>query len=862
MPFMPGLAPMAVLDPRTIQAIFGLATKALTAIGTFCGAVYAGYKWLTPFLTDLLGPSFPFWVASALATIVPGMVAVLVLWGAYQVISKKSKLLRVERFDLRVRKADELLGRAEDVANLKALIDGSSMVLVDGESGCGKSSLLAYGLVPKLKDGGSIFPILVSSYGGDWDAGLAGKIFEAFWSASTEEDRKKIGIAERPAVGSVHAETIRTALGQIGAKLGLMPVLILDQFDDYQLGARERFLGGRQDWTKPADLARKNRTWASVRDLVQAGKIRLVVVTRSDTSAGLHSVRFADQPESVTIGRLGTEWLSQWFAQATADDGKGEVIANPESGWTDLKRRLERDLTTTGAAAGAILPQQVRIVFLGLAKLAYLTPSDYRRTVLKGGIEALYVSHAIHGAASASGYSADEIRNLLKAFVDQEQPGNVKTQELSLAEIKRSFGDGERLTKALERLRRDEIVREKPGTATDPSRWRLDHDYIARAILAEGRYANRLMQQIEDGNAAWDAAGSNLMRRARSSLPLAAQMKLLWARLHAGGGFVYGPYRLYASLSAVIRTLPIVVIAVLGGTWWRWETIQDSATHIVDGLNEESRRGSGAAFRLWDSSPVVRDAVLDRLLNNPARFKAVGTDWVRAYTSIESYAASHLAERLRDRLGKETDADMRQSLLAAYGSAAAQLDPAEAAKEAGDLRDRLGKGTDPAMRPSLVVAYGMAAAQLDPAEAAKAAGDLRDRLGKETDPAMRQSLVAAYGSAAARLDPAEAAKEAGDLRDRLGKETDPPTEADLIDAAAFLATDPSSRPTEEQLLELRLALASVANPIRGPPESPAWKRLEDISGKRFDHDIDRLLDWLKSCCQLTASDARLSASFK
>ena len=60
---------------------------------------------------------------------------------------------------------------------------------------------------------------------------------------------------------------------------------------------------------------------------MQAGKIRLVVVTRSDASAGLHSVRLADQTESVTIGRLGTEWLSQWFAQVTADDGKGEVIA-------------------------------------------------------------------------------------------------------------------------------------------------------------------------------------------------------------------------------------------------------------------------------------------------------------------------------------------------------------------------------------------------------------------------------------------------------------------------------------------------------------------------------------------------------
>jgi hypothetical protein len=109
-----------------------------------------------------------------------------------------------------------------------------------------------------------------------------------------------------------------------------MPVLILDQFDDYQLAARERFLGGRRDWIKPAELERKNRTWATVRDLVLAGNIRLVIVTRSDASAGPHSIRFANQTESVTIGSLGPEWLSQWFAQVTADDGTREVIANPD----------------------------------------------------------------------------------------------------------------------------------------------------------------------------------------------------------------------------------------------------------------------------------------------------------------------------------------------------------------------------------------------------------------------------------------------------------------------------------------------------------------------------------------------------
>jgi hypothetical protein len=33
-----------------------------------------------------------------------------------------------------------------------------------------------------------------------------------------------------------------------------MPILILDQFDDYQFSAREDFLGPIRDWISPSDL--------------------------------------------------------------------------------------------------------------------------------------------------------------------------------------------------------------------------------------------------------------------------------------------------------------------------------------------------------------------------------------------------------------------------------------------------------------------------------------------------------------------------------------------------------------------------------------------------------------------------------
>ena len=194
-------------------------------------------------------------------------------------------------------------------------------------------------------------------------------------------------------------------------------------------------------------------------------------------------------------------------------------------------------------------------------------------------------------------------------------------------------------------------MREKPGTEGDESRWRLDHDYIARAILAESRYASWLMQQLQEGNAAWNAPGSNVAQRIRTLLPLAAQAKFLWA---------------------------------------------------LDGLNSDSRQGAAAVLALWELSPVVRDAVVDHLLNSPARLRAVGSDRVHAVTSIEPATARGLADRLRERLAKEPDPAMRQSLIEAYVRAATRLDPADAAKAASDLRERLAKEPNPGMRRYLI----------------------------------------------------------------------------------------------------------------------------------------------------------------
>src|SRR5262249_15814722 len=96
-----------------------------------------------------------------------------------------------------------------------------------------------------------------------------------------------------------------------------------------------------------------------------------------------------------------------------------------------------------------------------------------------------------------------------------------------------------------------------------------------------------------------------------------------------------------------------------------------------------------------------------------------------------------------------------------------------------------------------------------------------------------------------------------DLRNRLeGKDLDTDTRLALIDALALTAAISSWPPTNAEIATLRFAMASIAWPLRDASQSPAWAKLEPISGKKCNRDIQRLLFWLQTCCKLAPSAAR------
>jgi hypothetical protein len=550
------------VDPDKLTRWLQMATSPLVALGALSGAVLAGVHFLRPVLENsgLIDSTF----ALPVAIVLPAAAAIALLWISFRFVARTSHLLRRERFDLRVRSPDDLLGRENDVEDLIDITQNFSLVFIDGESGSGKSSLIQYGFVPAVKETLTLLPVLVSRYSGDWDTGLSLIAYDAIWVALKDVERNRLGLTEREPVGSVNADTIGKILRDIAKLLGRQTLLIFDQFDDYQLANRSKFVTKQGAWISAARTKSANKFWGVVYDSLTQQQAKLLFVVRSDASTGLHSVRFTEANAVRPVLRLNPNWFNRLLDQVLRDDGRGPVIANPEDGWSELRQLVQLDL----ARSGALLPQQVRITLLGLRELSALTPGRYRQAGRAEGVEALYISDAIRLSAETSGLTEAQIRSLLLEFVERGPENSIKTRTRSDADLAKLVMDDAARQKALERLVRDEIVRQREEDVVTGLVWQLDHDYLAGAIVAEERASNHLAVVLRDAAEAWDSS-SGWLQRYRTLLPIRTQLTLAWAKLRAGSTFSYESHRRFAILSLLRAAPPLLVVIALAG-WALW----------------------------------------------------------------------------------------------------------------------------------------------------------------------------------------------------------------------------------------------------------------------------------------------------
>ena len=791
--------------------------------------------------------------------IVVSAVGVVFLWRG---LSRKSRLLRPEVLLIDPDKPEHLKGREDDIRTLCDAVN-HPLVFLEGESGAGKSALIRSGLLPALKEDETLLPLYMSTYGGDWESGPETQLVNELWKELSEQQRQQLRLET--------LDDLRTGLwpegdsvgvlARIQNELGKTPLLIFDQFDDYQAQHRDRFLTKKGQWLNVKQLTvnktTRNRFWTGIRDAIQRDAARSLFVTRSDTMGGMISVQFVE-PQVYYLGRLDPAFFIALIEELVTPQGEGEkpVILNPQSGWEALKNRLVNDL----AHQHRILPIQARTALKGLIKLPYLSVATYDRAGGVTGLEAAYIEDGMTTAAARSGLDRNRVIRALMHLIDQSNPEAPKTQSRVHSRLVDQIEvSDEQLSKMMELLAQNNvgIVRLRVGdeTAHDSERqWSLHHDYLARSVIAAQRKAEHwqqlLIEKLRDWKQAvgWRAAWQSLL----SPWQL---LHVLFARLR--GHVRLGGYRAYLGWSTVglLPYLAVLLLLLIGwdqGLDYQARKDVEPILATIRGADLSTTPRGEEVLQLWRLSAGrqrLKDAFVRKCLTDSSSHSAllkrrsfvsqaiIGLDpnvdqrkrvlkellsrrkdgplnsdsrehffpWI---TDICSSSPSDfenestiVAAELVAAMQKTTDLRELISLGDALGSLGEKLPATYAAEGAKELVAAIQKTTDDDQLSSLDSALGSLADRLPATQAAEVAKAIAAAIQETADDDQRISLGGALGSLSENLPTTRAAGVAKEIVAAMQNTNDPEQLRDLSSVLGSLGEKlPATQAVEGALL--------------------------------------------------------------
>jgi hypothetical protein len=752
----------------------------ITGIGLLLAAIVGVHKALTDL--DLRSWS---WLEITAA------VAAVLLLATVALRTRKahvSRLVDPDALKLDPQSPEQLVGRREDLDKLLRAL-ANPLVFLVSESGCGKSALLRAGVAQGPAFNPRFLPIYIDMSVLDWEDGPLRAVREGFAQALPSEDpaRSKLDTRSTP-------RQYADAFGDYYRRTQRRPLLLLDQFDDYQAEPRhrERFLPpDTRIWRNAESIARENAFWRMLRQCLQNGGMSVVVACREDAAQGLESLRFFPDVPQFELPRLEPGLVRQILDRLTQRPAdKPAVIADPQGGWTVLRDRLVDDLE----ARGQVLPQQLKVALGGLRALHRLTPAAYARAGRLAGLEAASVAGAITRAARTAALRDEAVLGLLLPLVDRIREPPDKGPPRSQIQLAEKAGVPENAAgRALERLEADNIVRPRSELQDTAIGWQLDHAYLAQPILRIERERDLWHQLLAERARTY--AEASWREKWGALLPLALQARLAGARLQRR--FRYGGQRGYA-LKSLSRAFPaILVLGVIAGLSWaatEWDAARQIEGEMARNGNPMSDDAAAGLADLAGRSWVVRWRVARDIFNLPQNaqwFAAAPGPVVRAWVRLDpdrlddlvqlhvTPEALHQSDR---RLKAAADALIGETSLAALADgtrtafrravAGALNEPGTAASGAlilagtlsdGDpqarlwlagLREAIGKSTNPNQFKALAQAYVAVAGRLkedDPHAAEELAG-LREAIGKTTDLGQLSALAQAYAAVAGKLN--------------------------------------------------------------------------------------------------------------
>jgi hypothetical protein len=608
-------------------------------------------KLLDALRAGLKSAGLPEWVA------VPLIVAIFGLGFLYfllQAVTLRSRLRQPSRFLIDKELAHHLKGREEETKELGELCERAGLVFLEGESGSGKSALVAGGLVPWCA-GSPIrpLPIRCDLSGATGNSSLATMLARSVFR-DTYDQRSNLGWTT-----ALDADSIFNALASIERKIQRKPLLVFDQFDDYEDAHRSEFYRrGDREMVTAEEFLQGHPFWAALAAGVQADGWHCAFVTRSDQRAGLDLVRFIE-PVSYRIGRLPRNSVAPILDELTRPGTDGSlVIESPDKGWRLLSEKLLDDLSSEDKSD--VLPVQLAIAVQGLQQLDALTIREYMRHGGLSGLARLHIQREVQRVARDTQTDHLKILALLGALIDADR---VRSRRLTVGALSvpllqehADHGSGQQgLQKTLDvllALKRRHLVRSVIDF--DPSGqdvWLLYHDSLALGILAYQRETDRWQTVLAKHEKRFRHA-AGLRARWQALMPIRLQMRLMWERLRVAidptsdkTAFRFSGYRRYAVLSA-LKPMSSMMIAAIGGLIW-WS---------VDGIYRDERAANDLLVSLGDNPSRLAPNELAALIalekRGPGAARKALKTVLRIPTQAEQPKAQFLAFQFDRVLGR------------------------------------------------------------------------------------------------------------------------------------------------------------------------------------------------------------------
>ncbi|MEI7937662.1 MAG: hypothetical protein WCK27_13315, partial [Verrucomicrobiota bacterium] len=716
-------------DWKTYTGIIAAVVTVMAAAPGFFENLTKGIEALHKTFTELhkLSPDTR-WIAVALFVLLT-VIALAAAW------SRKSVLLRPERFILSADDPRHLVGRDQKVKALADVCEHHPVVFLQGESGAGKSALVQAGLLPFYLNTSPdprpnpprLLPVRIDASSLAWADGLRVELARVVRGLSDPE-RSQLG-----AVKPLDSSDVFKWLAELPREAARQLLVVLDQIDDYAVAHREHFVSG-DTVVSPEAFQQASAEWTAVGQLVREGKIHLLVVCRSDAAGILDALRF-DQTSTFLLPRIEPKLISPVLDTIAADDHKGDVVADPECGWYQLKERLLRDVSVGGTL---VLPVQLAVALDSLRRFRFLTPLEYAKSGGLRGLERLHIQRHVREAAAAVG--SDEVA-LLRGLMCLVTEDGSKTRRARVAEVRAAVGgkaaSGNGFEVLVDHLVRGRILRQQ--TAEDGDYLLLHHDYLARGVREAYRQTNYWEELLRERGQEFSHA-FGWRQRWRALLPLSAQWRLGAARVRRR--FHYGQYRHFA-LWSLLRLAPVLLLAALSGVagWWVDAVRQASiAEQILTGISTDSRM-SAAEAQEWVNLAAARDA---------ARFHA-----------------------MQIALARESIAPKVLSRAELFGHAVVGLDPSgEISQRVFDkfILPSLGRATmnHECISACTVIPY----LRLAPSDSRRAAAALVERMKTEKDSYRLASLGETLGALSAKLEAKDVQPLAAALVERMKTEKD------------------------------------------------------------------------------------------